>query len=124
MPIMSFCTDNYIFLGRFKRRYNIQAFSPDDEHNWRPIWSRKSTSVPRDEGELSSPRGKRRRGRPPLTRVRERRGSSKGHNATLDLLEHVFHQPTSPTIKTEVDDTQDTYLYQVGDVCVSSSCQC
>lgn len=90
------------WLERFKRRYNIRSFKPGEEDNWRPIISR-VTSV---EGSKTA-RG-RRRGRPPLTRLADKvnQGHSKGN--TLDFLEHVLEGSSPTSVKSEVENPEDS----------------
>ncbi|KAK8724192.1 hypothetical protein OTU49_011261 [Cherax quadricarinatus] len=91
------------WLERFKRRYNIRFFKPDEVDLWRPIISRVS-----QEDVLKAGRGRRRR-RPPTARQggnlklgkRIRKGS------TLAFIEHVLEGSSPPSVKSEVENPDD-----------------
>ncbi|XP_045602864.1 uncharacterized protein [Procambarus clarkii] len=91
------------WLERFKRRYNIRSFKPEEVDSWRPIISRVSQSE-----QLMVARG-RRRGRPPLTRIvnKVKLGERISNERTLDFLEHVLEGSSPPSMKSEVENPDD-----------------
>lgn len=94
------------WLERFKRRYNIRSFKPGEEDTWKPSslsrtsWD-DSTGTSRSRSGDAAPSGRK---------AQRLSGKRACKNRSLEHLERTLEGSSPPTIKSEID-VSDDYEY-------------
>ncbi|XP_042230859.1 uncharacterized protein LOC121872259 [Homarus americanus] len=104
------------WLERFKRRYNIRSFKPEDVASWRPMISRVTSDgslrvmsdaasrvMSNGTARIKVTRG-RRRGRPPLTRLSDRRLNN---SSMIEFSGNYKIGSMTPSVKSEIEENMD-----------------